>query len=212
MPETGLHGEVDHNLVFVLGSYVFTSWSSTISYSKTDYRNLHFTTCSCFLLPQILVEHGLFPASPSQPCIAVSIDLLEFYRALFEHSCDAIKALASALNSFYTRRGFQVVNKKVCDVRLYECDLKHIAFQGEPIQDAFRRSLGSATQWYDCLRIRVEGQVDAAVEAASQQLQFEATEPQSPSNFPGLSRCSRVLQQRCPACFAGIAFGRPFNQ
>ncbi|KAF8414764.1 hypothetical protein L210DRAFT_3433862 [Boletus edulis BED1] len=42
--------------------------------------------------------HGLFPTAPSQPCMAVSTNLLAFYRALFERSCDAIKALAGALH------------------------------------------------------------------------------------------------------------------
>jgi hypothetical protein len=65
-------------------------------------------------VPKILVEHGLFPASPSFPRIAFSIHLLEFYRALFQRSCDAINAFAGALSSFYQYCGFQVVNKKVC--------------------------------------------------------------------------------------------------
>ena len=45
--------------------------------------------------------------------MAVSIDLLLFYRALFERSCDAINALASVLHTHYSRRGFRVVNKNV---------------------------------------------------------------------------------------------------
>ena len=45
--------------------------------------------------------------------MAVSIDLLAFYRSLFEWSCDAINALASALHSYYVRQGFRMVNKHV---------------------------------------------------------------------------------------------------
>lgn len=45
--------------------------------------------------------------------MAVSINLLDFYTALFERSCDAVNALASALSSFYTRRGFIMLNTKV---------------------------------------------------------------------------------------------------
>ncbi|KAI6108659.1 hypothetical protein EDD17DRAFT_1453786, partial [Pisolithus thermaeus] len=52
-------------------------------------------------LPQLLVCNGLFPTALSQPCVAVSVELLGFYRALFEHSCDAINALASALHTQY---------------------------------------------------------------------------------------------------------------
>jgi hypothetical protein len=80
---------------------------------SSDYRNILLSACTCFRLPQILVEHGLFPASPSQTRTAVSVDLLELYRALFERSCDAINALAGALSSFYTRRGFPTINGKV---------------------------------------------------------------------------------------------------
>ncbi|KAG2082067.1 uncharacterized protein F5147DRAFT_536030, partial [Suillus discolor] len=64
-------------------------------------------------LPQVLVYHGLFPTSPSQPRMAVSIELLSFYCALFECSCDAINALASALKTHYSRRGYQMTDAKV---------------------------------------------------------------------------------------------------
>ncbi|KAG2742874.1 hypothetical protein P692DRAFT_201724506, partial [Suillus brevipes Sb2] len=64
-------------------------------------------------LAQVLVHHGLFPTAPSQPRMAISIDLLAFYRALFERSCDAIHALASALKTHYSRRGFQMTHKDV---------------------------------------------------------------------------------------------------
>lgn len=46
--------------------------------------------------------------------MAVSVNLLDFYSALFERSCDAVNALASALSSYYTRRGFIMLNAKVC--------------------------------------------------------------------------------------------------
>ena len=45
--------------------------------------------------------------------MAVSVELLAFYRALFERSCNAINALASVLHTHYTRRRFHVVNKAV---------------------------------------------------------------------------------------------------
>jgi len=35
--------------------------------------------------------------------MAVSIELLDFYAALFEQFCDAVKAMAAALNTFYTK-------------------------------------------------------------------------------------------------------------
>ncbi|KAG1718866.1 uncharacterized protein EDB91DRAFT_1066164, partial [Suillus paluster] len=64
-------------------------------------------------LPQVLIHHGLFPTAPLQPRIAVSLELLSFYRALFEHSCNTINALAAALKTHYTRRGFQLTDSHV---------------------------------------------------------------------------------------------------
>jgi len=45
--------------------------------------------------------------------MAVSIDLLNFYHALSQRSCDAINAMAAALNTFYACRGFILLNRKV---------------------------------------------------------------------------------------------------
>ncbi|KAG1791590.1 uncharacterized protein HD556DRAFT_1240464, partial [Suillus plorans] len=69
-------------------------------------------------LPQVLLHHGLFPTAPLQPRMAVSVDLLSFYRALFERSCDAINALASALKTHYSRRGFQVTDSEVRHIHM----------------------------------------------------------------------------------------------
>ena len=62
------------------------------------------------------MRHGLFPTALAQPRMAVSVKLLSFYRALFERSCDAVNALAAALSTYYTRRGFCVTNHKVSDI------------------------------------------------------------------------------------------------
>jgi hypothetical protein len=61
----------------------------------------------------LLMEHGVFPASPTKTKTAVSIDLLDMYRANFERSCDAITALAAALHTLYNRRGFKVFSQQV---------------------------------------------------------------------------------------------------
>ncbi|KAG6369472.1 hypothetical protein JVT61DRAFT_14362 [Boletus reticuloceps] len=96
-----------------------------------------------------------FPTAPSQPRMAVSVDLLGFYRALFERSCDAINALASALHMHYVRRGFRIANKNVCAclLLLAQCVTQ---IQGTAIQEPFRLSLGSAVQWFDILQVEVE--------------------------------------------------------
>ncbi|KAI5991333.1 hypothetical protein EDC04DRAFT_2872922 [Pisolithus marmoratus] len=43
--------------------------------------------CDCSTLPQTLISHGLFPTTPFQPWMAMSVELLSFYHALFEQSC-----------------------------------------------------------------------------------------------------------------------------
>jgi hypothetical protein len=41
------------------------------------------------------------------------MDLLEFYHALFQRSCDAVNAMAGALHAFYTFRGYTLVDTQV---------------------------------------------------------------------------------------------------
>ena len=81
--------------------------------SDVDLATLDVQSCSCSPLPHTLVKNGLFPTAPSQPRVAVSIDLLDFYFALFERSADAVTALAGALKTLYQRHGFPVLNEKV---------------------------------------------------------------------------------------------------
>ncbi|KAF8120229.1 hypothetical protein EV363DRAFT_1191626 [Boletus edulis] len=163
--------------------------------------------CECSTLAQVLLHFGLFPTAPSQPRMAVSVDLLAFYRALFERSCDAVNALASALHTHYVRRGFRMINK-----------------DGTATQEPFRRSLGSAVQWYDILQVEVNQRIEAALQAC---VQFITPHPYSmmPLHDPPTSdsaavvpasskqlltpgTCASVLLQRCPACFGGTMFGR----
>lgn len=79
----------------------------------SDFHKLSVHWCNCEDLPHVLVTHGLFPTAPSYPRMAISVHLLDFYRALFERSCDAVNAMARALNTFYARRGYIITDKKV---------------------------------------------------------------------------------------------------
>ena len=90
--------------------YVVTS---LVNCAPPGFVSINVISCYCSTLPQTLVSYGLFPTAPSQPRMAVSVELLEFYRALFERSCDAINALAATLSTYYTRRGFRVTNRNV---------------------------------------------------------------------------------------------------
>lgn len=158
------------------------------------FESIDVLSCACSSLPQVLVHHGLFPTAPSQPRMAVSVDLLSFYRTLFERSCDAINALASALKTHYSRRGFQMTDA-----------------QGGLIQDPFRRGLGYAVQWFDILQVQVEQQLETLLQQSRDRIMtLQATsdvpEIHSPTLHPG--RCAPLLVQRCPACFGGILYGR----
>ncbi|KAK7005995.1 hypothetical protein R3P38DRAFT_2556384 [Favolaschia claudopus] len=123
----------------------------------THIRYVTFRTCSCKSAAILLVEHGVFPATPSKTQTGVSFDLLDFYRALFERSCDAVTALAAALHTVYERRGFRVLSARVDNIH-------------NPTQDPFRRLLTQAVQWSSNLRARVEHKVDVALQAAAMRL------------------------------------------
>ncbi|KAF8547663.1 hypothetical protein OG21DRAFT_1424369 [Imleria badia] len=64
-------------------------------------------------MAQVLVHHGLFPITLSQPRMAVSVELLTSYYTLFEQSCDVVNTLASTLHTYYVHRGYQMVNKNI---------------------------------------------------------------------------------------------------
>ncbi|KAG1859743.1 hypothetical protein F4604DRAFT_1930462 [Suillus subluteus] len=163
--------------------------------------SINVLSCECSSLPQVLLHHGLFPTAPSQPRMAVSVELLSFYRALFECSCDAINALASTLRTHYSRRGFQVTDSR-----------------GGIIHEPFRRGLGHAVQWYDVLQVKIEQQADVALQQSRDRVASSLQRP-----LPGLDgststlglqygRCAPLLVQRWPACFGGALFGRPVHQ
>jgi hypothetical protein len=171
------------------------------------------------MLPQVLLHHGLFPTAPSQPRMAVSVELLSFYRALFERSCDAINALASALKTHYSRRGFVMTDTQVsntCHPYLY--NKANSSSQGEIIQEPFRRGLGHAVQWYDVLQVEIERQVEGALQSSRDRvatLRVRAEDEVAtlvPSSTLHGGRCASILVQRCPACFGGTFFGRPTTE
>ena len=75
------------------------------------------TICHCFasgsLFQQQLVRSGFFPTAPSEPRVAIAIEVLDFYFKLHERSGDAIMAVALALRDFYESRGMRAVESDV---------------------------------------------------------------------------------------------------
>ncbi|KAK7043474.1 hypothetical protein R3P38DRAFT_2510672 [Favolaschia claudopus] len=159
------HGRQRDCIPAVLAHVCTTSCNGPIAVYKvkclyTSYiQNVEITTCPCKSAAVLLVEHGVFPASPTQPKTGISIDLLDFYRALFERSCDAVTALAAALHTLYERRGFRV------------CTVCYSLSQGEEAVDPFRRVVTQAVQWSCNLRVRLEQRVELALAQAQLSLQ-----------------------------------------
>ncbi|KAJ7881377.1 hypothetical protein B0H14DRAFT_3434081 [Mycena olivaceomarginata] len=117
-----------------------------------------------------LEQNGVFPASPTRVQTGVSIDMLEIYRALFERSCDAITALASALHTIYERRGFRVLGQKNI---------------GQLATDPFRKLLGHAVLWYSNIKEHINLKLNAALTAAEHTL--SPPNPAGPSLDAGSS-------------------------
>ncbi|KAK0457238.1 uncharacterized protein EV420DRAFT_1549515 [Desarmillaria tabescens] len=181
-----------------------------------EYCRLHTES-----LPVILVENSLFPTSPREPRVAVSIDLLSLYQSLLEHSGTSNSAFCSALQDFYVSRGFWMLDAK-----------------GVPMQEPFRRGFGYATKWYGCVRLALEDEIDSMLSNSRAKIPDSFATPNniqpstptvnvdngsvysSPAHGKRVNitltrgRCSDLLQQRC-SCLGGdvhVAVDCNFNQ
>ncbi|RXW17203.1 hypothetical protein EST38_g8659 [Candolleomyces aberdarensis] len=95
--------------------------------------------CACEGVVPVLIRHGLFPGAPSQPRIAISIALLDFYQALFERSCDAVNALGEvdAIGTHISSvRKKPAKSRKIIvpDEAIDECEEGHIAGTGTKVK------------------------------------------------------------------------------
>ncbi|KAK0470120.1 uncharacterized protein EV420DRAFT_1258238, partial [Desarmillaria tabescens] len=149
------------------------------------------------------IENSLFPTSPREPCIAVSIDLLSLYQSLLEHSGMLNSAFCSALQDFYVSHGFWMLDVK-----------------GVPMQEPFRRGFGYATKWYGCVRLALEDEIDSMLSNSCAKIPdsfatLNNIQPLTPTinvdngsvySSPAHGKC------RCPACFSGTRFGRGFSE
>jgi hypothetical protein len=146
--------------------------------------------------------------------MAISVELLSFYHALFERSCDAINALASALKTHYSRRGFVMTDARVSNLYCLFI-MADVLLKGEIIQEPFRRGLGHAVQWFDILQVEIERQVEEAVQSSRDRVATIRSQPENqvatsaPLSTLHSGQCAPILVQRCPACFWGTLFGRP---
>ena len=154
-----------------------------------DFVTLTVASCKCLTVAQVLLYFGFFPTAPSQPRMAVSVDLLAFYQALFERSCDAVNALASTLHMHYIRRGFRMVNKNVracLSLIVMHSTQRKEKKQGMAIQEPFRWSLGSAVQWYDILQVEVDQRIKATLQVCRDHIRNAKVQalPVTPTSTP----------------------------
>ncbi|KAJ7575069.1 hypothetical protein C8J56DRAFT_1063965 [Mycena floridula] len=162
--------------------------------------------CQCEDVFTVLLRNGLFPASPTKPCTAFAISLLDLYDSLFERSCDAVNAMSSALQSYYDHRGFRYLHNN-----------------GSLIKDGICKPLSNTIQWYDCLKVKVSERVEQAIRLCSETLD-DFTDASASTrdlqqylqnhlvDLPTPGEAARVLQDRCPACFGGRLWGRSFRE
>jgi len=150
--------------------------------------------------------------------MAVSVELLSLYTALFERSCNAINALATALKRYYNRRGFRMTNRQVSDTITH----LHLHFHNcvrVQLCGSHFAVVSVKLQWFNILQSELEKQVDSivqqcrdlakpAIESFPPHPSSSSAEPQAP--FRGT--CVDVLIQRCPACFGGTCFGRSLKK
>ncbi|KAJ7818984.1 hypothetical protein B0H14DRAFT_2600955 [Mycena olivaceomarginata] len=118
--------------------------------------------------------NSVFPASPTRVQTGVSIDMLEIYRALFECSCDAITALASALHTIYEHRGFWVLGQKIPPQNI-----------GQLATNPFHKLLGHAVLWYSNIKEHINLKLNAALAAVEHAL--SPPNPAGPSPNTGSS-------------------------
>ncbi|KAJ2930749.1 hypothetical protein H1R20_g6330, partial [Candolleomyces eurysporus] len=186
-----------------------------------SFMDYEVTACNCEPLAIVLVRNGLFPTAPTNPRQAVSLELLDLFLALMQRSSDAVTALAAALNTSYKNCAFVALNS-----------------MGGRVKQPFRKGIGYALQWYQCLRVEVKRRKEAAIASKLHDMfgvPIDQTQPTGPSNTepetlspPQLpvdainegqrnlpatvpEGCHWILQSLCPACFGGKMFGRPFD-
>ncbi|KAF8912797.1 hypothetical protein CPB84DRAFT_1742262 [Gymnopilus junonius] len=148
---------------------------------KENFLTVNITYCECHNLSQTLVWHGLFPTAPEQVHMAVSINFLDFYSTLFEHSCDAVNAMATALNTFYNRQGYFLVN-----VKHYSSEFNRVIDIGNPSTGDWVMLLNGLTALMCQLRLGLKALTLAWLDLA---LAFPNLEPgQKPKIRLGLAR------------------------
>ncbi|KII83206.1 hypothetical protein PLICRDRAFT_58527 [Plicaturopsis crispa FD-325 SS-3] len=174
--------------------------------------------CMCTSLPEVIISIGMFPTSPTQPRVAVSIPLLDFYYALFECSGDAVTAMAAAIQGEPVRHPFR--RGLGYAIQWYDALRIKIERSVEAAVDAARAHVASfqaAPSGNTGAPASAEGEpmaVDPRTTSTSDSTEQPAsahTLPDDLINSKPRTECARILQKRCRACFAGSSWGSSFD-
>lgn len=124
-----------------------------------DIRACRLRICACRPAPEQLLALGFFPCAPRRPTVAFSLRLLEFLSLHDLHVAPNVRAWASTLQMFWTRRG-HMSNEKV------RCSLDRQIVLSCGVQLDFRKRLGNALRWYEVLVNRKDAAVVEAIKGA----------------------------------------------
>ncbi|KAF8451140.1 hypothetical protein L210DRAFT_3500312 [Boletus edulis BED1] len=158
----------------------------------------------------LLLHHGLFPTAPAQPRLAVSVELLAFYQALFERLCDAGSAVQEPFRHALGRaiQWFDVLQVELD--RHFESIISHCRQRitqhtnEHPPERTQNSSTASDPQF-----VRDSNHPDDP-NPVSDRVGSARKQPHDPvTDNPPNKFCDAQLIQRCPACFGGTTFGRP---
>ena len=131
---------------------------------------------------------------------------LDFYATLFEWSCNAVNAMAAALNTFYMKHGFYFLNNKVWQ-SLFSCSLVYSIFcslTGQQNPWALSLWLGLYCTVAGCSLYAGWVKVRESLTASDQMLQPVDAPPVIAKNDPDESNmveCMCVLQHSMSCIF-----------
>ncbi|KAF7305113.1 hypothetical protein MKEN_01226500 [Mycena kentingensis (nom. inval.)] len=162
--------------------------------------------CSGASAPEQLIRAGLFPCSPTNPTLAVDINVLSFFHELFLHIAPNNTALCKTLENFLAFRGYKL-----------------------ELGQRLRIRFGNAYTWYTSMLYATRKRVDDAIlppelepepspsappvtaaptPTPAVEDEDEDAPPPRPSNPfpqpPPRTEPSAYLRSRCPACFEGL--------
>lgn len=109
-----VRGAYSASILHVCGNGLFANdIVSLITSSPVACEHIVFPYCPCTRIATSLISIGYFPTAPKDPQTAFSINLLDHYRHLQDHTSDSITSLAASLRDSLEEKGFLMLTPKV---------------------------------------------------------------------------------------------------